>query len=100
MTQNRFKFVILNPTDNVAVALDHIPIDETIYLSEDTNVKIKNQIEFGHKFSIKRINQGESIIKYGEIIGRSSRTIESGDHVHIHNVEGNRGRGDQIEKRG
>jgi len=98
MTQQQYKFVILNLADNVAVALDEIPENEKIYISEDTFLKIINKIEFGHKFSIKKINQGEPIVKYGEIIGRSSRVIEPGEHVHIHNVEGNRGRGDRVER--
>ena len=42
----------------------------------------------------KEINAGEEIIKYGESIGRAKVTIPLGYHVHIHNVESNRGRGD------
>jgi len=95
MTQNQYKFVVLNPSDNVAVALEEIPADETIYLSNGTNITIKSLIEFGHKFSIKKMSKGDTVIKYGEVIGRSSQLIEVGEHVHVHNVEGNRGRGDQ-----
>jgi len=95
MTLNRYKFVVLNPSDNVAVALEEIPENETIYLTKETGIKIKKTIEFGHKFSIKEIDKGDTVMKYGEVIGRSSQFIEAGEHVHVHNVEGNRGRGDQ-----
>ena len=38
------------------------------------------------------IKKGQSIIKYGEIIGTATSNINIGEHVHIHNVIGNRAR--------
>jgi altronate dehydratase small subunit len=40
------------------------------------------------------IEKGEAIVKYGEVIGRATQQIILGKHVHIHNVESLRGRGD------
>lgn len=34
------------------------------------------------------------VIKYGEIIGKASVEIRKGQHVHVHNLESLRGRGD------
>ncbi len=34
------------------------------------------------------------VYKYGESIGRATQEIKSGDYVHVHNVESERGRGD------
>ena len=42
----------------------------------------------------KNIDSGENIIKYGEIIGKASKPIKTGEHVHVHNIESTRGRGD------
>jgi len=99
MRQTSFNFVVLNGKDNVAVALEKIPSEVTVLIpTGDYEVKLKDTIQFGHKFAIKTINEAEYVIKYGEIIGRSMRKIESGEHVHIHNIEGNRGRGDRIEQ--
>ncbi|MCM3439378.1 UxaA family hydrolase [Metabacillus halosaccharovorans] len=94
---NNRRFVVLHPTDNVAVALDKICIGEKVNVKQNVNVQLKNIIEFGHKFAIKNIEQGQFIIKYGEVIGKASKMIDAGEHVHIQNVEGNRGRGDKIE---
>jgi altronate dehydratase small subunit len=33
-------------------------------------------------------------MKYGEIIGKATTDIKPGQHVHVHNVAGTRGRGD------
>ncbi len=37
---------------------------------------------------------GEEVRKYGEVIGLANAPISPGDHVHVHNVESQRGRGD------
>ncbi|VFS54652.1 Uncharacterised protein [Leminorella grimontii] len=36
----------------------------------------------------------DEVYKYGESIGRATQAIELGEHVHVHNVESERGRGD------
>ena len=53
---------------------------------------------FGHKISIRDIHSSDSIVKYGEVIGTASRDIPAGSHVHVQNVESNRGRGDMAEQ--
>jgi altronate dehydratase small subunit len=99
MTKTNFNFVVLNRKDNVAVALEEIPSEVTVLITDPTGdyeIRVKDTIQFGHKFAIKTINHADYVLKYGEVIGRSMRKIEPGEHVHIHNLEGNRGRGDQI----
>jgi len=59
------------------------------------NIVLLQSIPFGHKFALKDIGRGERIIKYGETIGQATASIKKGEHVHIHNVEGLRGRGDR-----
>lgn len=51
-------------------------------------------IPYGHKLAIKDIPAREPIVKYGEIIGVASQAIAVGDHVHVHNLDSQRGRGD------
>jgi len=91
------KALIINSIDNVATAIADIEPGEVVSLKieEKTGqVNIRERIPFGHKFALKKIRKGESIVKYGEKIGRATQDIESGFHVHIHNVESLRGRGD------
>ncbi|AMQ20758.1 UxaA family hydrolase [Geobacillus sp. G4] len=93
-----YRFVILNPKDNVATALDFIPAGSVVkitYQNREQDITIKQPIEFGHKFAIVPIKQGEDVLKYGEVIGVASNDIAEGEHVHVHNVEGKRGRGDR-----
>ena len=96
---NIYQAVTMNENDKVAVALKNIEKNSTVELMHK-NGKIKvvllDDIDFGHKFSIVPIKKGEKILKYGEVIGAATRDIEVGEHVHVHNLEGTRGRGDQV----
>jgi len=91
------KVLFLDSKDNVANVLEEIKEGElvTINLGEEIiEVIVKEIISFGHKFAIKKIKKGGGIIKYGERIGKAVEDIEKGFHVHVHNVESERGRGD------
>ena len=57
----------------------------------------KEDISFGFKVALTTIAKDEHIYKYGESIGKASKLILKGQLVHIHNVEGFRGRGDLVK---
>lgn len=57
-------------------------------------VEARDDIPYGHKIAVYPISKGEDIIKYGERIGVASMDIQAGSHVHIHNLDSMRGRGD------
>ena len=62
--------VIINPADNVGVCLNAC-----------------GDIPAGHKYALKDIEKGQTVIKYGQIIGRATCDIKKGDWVHTHNVK-------------
>jgi len=74
--------VKLNDNDNVATALRNIEAGETTQ-----NIKSLNKIPKGHKISLRKINKGEKIIKYDQLIGIASKDILVGDHVHVENTD-------------
>jgi len=93
------KVVMLNPADSVAVALTNISAGTRVRVACGETVfevELADPVEFGHKFAVKPIAAGEHVIKYGEVIGRAVTVIRPGQHVHVHNIEGIRGRGDQL----
>jgi altronate dehydratase small subunit len=63
----------------------------------DVVVTANSDIPYGHKIALKDITSGETVYKYGLSIGSATTDIRAGDHVHTHNVESNRGRGDKFE---
>lgn len=90
--------IIVDRKDNVATALRQLEAGNSIRVEiEDyvVDVTLSQTIPFGHKFALKDIEPGEPIIKYGEVIGLVTGKIMKGEHTHIHNVEGLKGRGDK-----
>lgn len=93
--------IAITEKDNVATALDDTKAGEivTVHQGElNRDIKVKDAIAFGHKFALRQIDVGEDIIKYGEIIGKATAKIQPGEHIHVHNVESQRGRGDLAVK--
>jgi altronate dehydratase small subunit len=78
--------VVINPADNVAVALTDIGKGEKIVLPGGLELEAVNDIPFSHKIALFDLVSGEQIIKYGEIIGQAKEDIVKGDWVHIHNL--------------
>ncbi|NDW10241.1 UxaA family hydrolase [Dysgonomonas sp. 520] len=82
------KFLIINPNDNVAVAIDTLNEGDVLNVN-GTDITIKNNIETGHKFAIRPIKEGEDVIKYGYPIGHALADIAVGEHAHTHNIKTN-----------
>ena len=90
--------IVVNKIDNVATALSEImagSIPAVLVLDKDAYVRMRETIPMGHKFAIRIIEK--EVIKYGEIIGVATCTIEAGEYVHTHNVKSLRGRGDLLD---
>lgn len=91
------KALVMSPMDNVATALEDIASGEQVEARLGNKVETleaREDIPFGFKIALTDISKGESLVKYGEAIGKASQPIKKGFLVHIHNVEGARGRGD------
>ena len=91
------RFIVIDPRDNVATAVDSLARGESLEAPGPDGavlVILDVDIPFGHKFALRAIGTGERVVKYGEVIGVATRPILPGDHVHVHNVDGVRGRGD------
>ncbi|WP_433766169.1 UxaA family hydrolase [Pseudomonas putida] len=74
----------LNPQDNVLIARQALP--EGLNLEAEA-ITVRQPIPSGHKVATQRVEQGQPLRRYGQIIGFASQPIQAGDHVHVHNVE-------------
>ena len=86
------EFLIHDRKDNVGVAVGDIKVKEKItgvVLEDNKRAKVeaKNNILLGHKIAICPIAMGDAVIKYGVTIGKATRSITKGAHVHIHNLK-------------
>lgn len=55
--------------------------------NSDFRLTAKVDIPIGHKVALKDLAEGDTVIKYGEDIGRMVGPAEKGGHVHVHNLK-------------
>ncbi len=73
--------------DNVATLLENTEPGPVIVRGSTGEIRlaVREPIEAGHKIAIAPIAEGAHIIKFGVIIGASTRAIAQGEWVHLHN---------------
>ena len=83
--------IIIDPQDNVAVAVEPIRKGEAVEArSGPLEVTAQEDVTIYHKIAIRPIAKGEPVVKYGEHIGLAKTDITAGSHVHTHNVADHR----------
>jgi altronate hydrolase len=75
----------VHPRDDVLVALRDMQPGETVR-SLTESLAAKSFVPRGHKLAATAISAGATVHKYGWPIGRATRDIEPGEHVHTHNL--------------
>jgi (2R)-sulfolactate sulfo-lyase subunit alpha len=53
----------------------------------DFKLAVKQDVPIGHKVALTDLKQGDTVIKYGEDIGRVIAPVARGEHVHVHNLK-------------
>ena len=53
----------------------------------DFRLVAKNDIPIGHKVALRDLSPGDTVIKYGEDIGKMVGAAKVGEHVHTHNLK-------------
>ncbi len=76
----------LRPEDNVAITTAPLKAGATLQGEEGT-CNIADDIPPGHKVAMRPIKKGDSVLKYGQVIGVATQDIQTGDWVHSHNLE-------------
>jgi hypothetical protein len=89
------KVLILDSRDNIAVCLADISAGEIVE-QDDITIKAVNSIPRGHKIATRAIAKNDGIIKYGERMGHAVADIAIGEHVHVHNILGDRLSAEQV----
>jgi len=86
-------FLVHSPKDNVGVVVvegltagtDMVGIvTET---DSELTITARDAIPIGHKVALTDLEEGDTVIKYGEDIGRMVGSATIGEHVHTHNLK-------------
>jgi (2R)-sulfolactate sulfo-lyase subunit alpha len=86
------QFLVHDKHDTVGVAVVDVKAGQALEgRSLDTNETVKAKanadIPLGHKIALKDFKVGDTVLKYGNDIGKVVQPIKAGDHVHVHNVK-------------
>ena len=85
--------LVHHPDDNVGVVVVEGLTAGTEMLgvvthdNRDFRLTAKADVPIGHKVALKPLKAGDTVIKYGEDIGRMVADAEQGGHVHVHNLK-------------
>ncbi|MBV8896624.1 MAG: altronate dehydratase [Acidobacteriaceae bacterium] len=77
--------ILLHPRDSVGIARVALPAGQALEAG-NLSVLTLAPIPAGHKVALRKIAAGESVVRYGNVIGFATQSIEPGEHVHVHNL--------------
>ncbi len=79
-------------SDDVGVAVMDLAAGEVIQVvtlegESVTQVTLIDDVPLGHKVAMRDMAEKKHVIEYGEAIGYASIPIQTGAHVHVHNIK-------------
>ncbi len=80
------EYIVINPADNVAVALQALPKGTGL-----GKITLTEDIPAGHKIALKDLREGENVIKYGFPIGHLTSSVKAGSLIDHRNLRTNLG---------
>lgn len=87
------EFVVHDDGDSVGVVVvEGVEAGQTLtgwIMDQNKTIEfaVKDAIPIGHKLAIRDLAVNDTVIKYGEDIGRVVAAIQQGEHLHVHNVK-------------
>lgn len=87
------QLLVHDPRDNVGVVVVEGLKAGTEMLcvvthdNSDFRLVAKADVPIGHKVALCDLKPGDTVIKYGQDIGRIVADVGKGEHVHVHNLK-------------
>lgn len=81
--------LLLDPKDNVVTCVTEVPVGaEVVYRNGDEILTLTamETIPYCHKIALVDVAEGDAVIKYGEMIGKTSAPISKGYWVNENNI--------------
>ena len=85
--------LVHDPADNVGVVVVEGLTAGTDMLcvvthdNTDFRLVVSMDVPIGHKVALADLGVGDTVIKYGQDIGRIVAPVKRGEHVHVHNLK-------------
>jgi (2R)-sulfolactate sulfo-lyase subunit alpha len=55
--------------------------------NSDFRLAARHDVPIGHKIALRDLKPGDTVIKYGQDIGKIVAAVARGEHVHVHNLK-------------
>ncbi len=88
------RMLVLADGDNVGVVVTPVPVGGLLRTSSGQSVVALVDVPPGHKIALEDLPKATGVRKYGELIGVTTCFVREGEHLHVHNTESQRLRGD------
>jgi altronate dehydratase small subunit len=85
------RIVHVNDRDTVVISLYELAKGDKVTLPDGEEIIVQETVPTSHKIAIVDIRKGQSIYKYGEVIGVAAVDIPKGGWVHAQHIEGSTG---------
>ena len=85
------QFLVHSPEDNVGVVVVEDLKAGTdmlgVITENDSTIRVTagHDIPIGHKVALVDLKEGDTVVKYGQDVGRMVGSAAKGEHVHVHN---------------
>jgi len=86
------QFLIHRTGDHVGVAVVDIGRGQTVagvFMDTDRSIEVVSlsDVPLGHKIALAVLDAGAPVIEYGTQIGLTLVPVQTGEHVHTHNIK-------------
>ena len=87
------QLLVHDQRDNVGVVVVedlHAGAEMLCVVTEDNsdfNLVSEQDVPIGHKIALRDLSPDDTVVKYGEDIGRIVEPVSKGGHVHVHNLK-------------
>jgi len=81
--------LLMDEKDNVVTCVKEVPAGELVVYrkgEEYCSLEAKEKIPYCHKIALESLAEGQDVIKYGELIGRTTVPVEKGHWVSHNNI--------------
>lgn len=76
--------VKINPSDNVGIVCNAFGLQKGAIVQND--IVLVQDIPMGHKVALEDINEGETVIRYGQVIGYANANIQKGEWINENKI--------------
>ncbi len=73
--------------DTVAVAARALAAGDAVIVDGQHLLNAAQDIPLGHKVALVSFRSGQEVLRYGEPIVQTTRDIQAGEWVHVHNTQ-------------